>query len=104
MKALILVGGYWTRLRPLTLSKPKPLKEFANKPIFLHQIEALVACGVQHVVLAVSHQAALLQLSWHWVGSLSLSSTVMSSVTFLQVCNTNKSIEVAKPYSRVTKV
>ena len=61
MKALILVGGYGTRLRPLTLSKPKPLVEFANKPILLHQIEALVACGVQHVVLAVSHQAHLLQ-------------------------------------------
>lgn len=41
MKALILVGGYGTRLRPLTLSKPKPLVEFANKPMLLHQVEAL---------------------------------------------------------------
>lgn len=42
MKALILVGGYGTRLRPLTLSVPKPLVEFCNKPILLHQVEALV--------------------------------------------------------------
>ena len=46
MKALILVGGFGTRLRPLTLSRPKPLVEFGNKPILLHQIEALaeVSC------------------------------------------------------------
>lgn len=42
MKALILVGGYGTRLRPLTLSCPKPLVEFCNKPMLLHQLEALV--------------------------------------------------------------
>ena len=41
MKSLILVGGYGTRLRPLTLTKPKPLVEFCNKPMVLHQIEAL---------------------------------------------------------------
>lgn len=56
MKALLLVGGYGTRLRPLTLSYPKPLVEFCNKPIILHQIEALVKVGVKHVILAVSYQ------------------------------------------------
>lgn len=49
MRALILVGGYGTRLRPLTLSRPKPLVEFANKPILLHQMEALVEAGVTKV-------------------------------------------------------
>lgn len=57
MRALILVGGYGTRLRPLTLSRPKPLVEFANKPILLHQIEALIDAGVKQVVLAVSYRA-----------------------------------------------
>ena len=61
MKALILVGGYGTRLRPLTLSRPKPLVEFANKPMLLHQIEALVEAGVNHVVLAVSYHAEALE-------------------------------------------
>lgn len=57
MKALILVGGYGTRLRPLTLSRPKPLVEFANKPMLTHQIEALVEAGVREVILAVSYRA-----------------------------------------------
>ncbi|VDN55895.1 unnamed protein product [Dracunculus medinensis] len=61
MKALILVGGYGTRLRPLTLTQPKPLVEFANKPMMLHQMEALVAAGVDTVILAVSYRAEQLE-------------------------------------------
>lgn len=61
MKALILVGGYGTRLRPLTLTQPKPLVEFANKPMMLHQIEALATAGVTTVVLAVSYRAEQLE-------------------------------------------
>lgn len=56
MKALILVGGFGTRLRPLTLSRPKPLVDFCNKPILCHQIEALANAGVNEVILAVNYQ------------------------------------------------
>jgi len=61
MKAVILVGGFGTRLRPLTLTKPKPLVEFANKPMVLHQIEALKKAGVDHVILAVSYLSEMLE-------------------------------------------
>jgi len=60
MKALILVGGFGTRLRPLTLSVPKPIVEFGNKPSIIHQIEALVKIGVTEVVLAVNYQPELM--------------------------------------------
>ena len=53
MKALILVGGFGTRLRPLTFSCPKSIVEFANKPIVTHQIKALVNVGVKEIILAV---------------------------------------------------
>lgn len=56
MKALILVGGYGTRLRPFTFTLPKPLVPFTNKPIVMHQIEALVKAGVKEVILAVNYQ------------------------------------------------
>ena len=56
MKALILSGGYGTRLRPQTLSKPKPLIEFGDKSIIEHQIEALIKVGVSDIIIAISHQ------------------------------------------------
>ena len=61
LKGLILVGGFGTRLRPLTFSKPKPLIEFVNKPILLHQIEALKEVGVDEVILAVNYQSEKMQ-------------------------------------------
>lgn len=61
MWALILVGGFGTRLRPLTLSRPKPLVEFCNKALLLHQLEALRQAGVSHVVLAVSYMSEALE-------------------------------------------
>ncbi|MES1910950.1 MAG: hypothetical protein MHM6MM_003467 [Cercozoa sp. M6MM] len=57
LKALILVGGFGTRLRPLTFSVPKPMVPLANMPIVEHQVKALVAIGVKHVVLAVGYQS-----------------------------------------------
>jgi len=40
----------------LTISVPKPLVDFANKPILEHQIEALSKVGVQEVILAINYQ------------------------------------------------
>ncbi|KAI4749029.1 mannose-1-phosphate guanyltransferase [Aureobasidium sp. EXF-12298] len=60
MKALILVGGFGTRLRPLTLTLPKPLVEFANKPMIEHQVAALAAAGVTNIVLAVNYRPEIM--------------------------------------------
>merc|ERR1712226_1480139 len=49
------------RLRPLTLTIPKPLVPFANKPMLMHQIEALAKIGVKTVILAVSYMSDLLE-------------------------------------------
>ncbi len=47
MKALILLGGLGTRLRPFTLEKPKPLLPVLNKPFFSYQIAQLKKHGVR---------------------------------------------------------
>jgi mannose-1-phosphate guanylyltransferase len=56
MRALILVGGFGTRLRPLTLTMPKPLVPFCNKPMIIHQVEALKEAGVTDIILAVAYR------------------------------------------------
>uniref|UniRef100_A0A061S4D2 mannose-1-phosphate guanylyltransferase n=1 Tax=Tetraselmis sp. GSL018 TaxID=582737 RepID=A0A061S4D2_9CHLO len=61
MKAVILVGGFGTRLRPLTLTVPKPLVDFANKPMIVHQIEALRDAGVDKVVLAINYRPTVMK-------------------------------------------
>ena len=47
--AVILVGGKGTRLRPLTVSTPKPMLPTAGAP-FLKHLLANAACGVGNLV------------------------------------------------------
>lgn len=56
IKAVILVGGYGTRLRPFTFTTPKPLIPFANEPILKHQIRALSNSGVKEIILAMNYK------------------------------------------------
>ena len=53
MHAVVLVGGFGTRLRPLTLSTPKPLLPIANVRQLEHLIAQLGRAGVTEVVLAL---------------------------------------------------
>ncbi|EDO06623.1 putative mannose-1-phosphate guanyltransferase [Babesia bovis T2Bo] len=56
MKCVILAGGHGTRLRPLTLTVPKPMIPFCNRPIVEYQIKASKEAGVDHIILAISHE------------------------------------------------
>ena len=53
MHAVVLVGGFGTRLRPLTLTTPKPLLPIANVRQLEHLIAQLGRAGVTKVVLAL---------------------------------------------------
>jgi mannose-1-phosphate guanylyltransferase len=56
-EAIILVGGMGTRLRPLTVTTPKPMLPLAGAPCIEHQLAVLRAAGIEHVVLATSYRA-----------------------------------------------
>ena len=47
--ALILCAGYGKRLRPITLSKPKPLINIKDKSLLLRAIELVNAIGIKKV-------------------------------------------------------
>ncbi len=55
--AVVLVGGKGTRLRPLTLSAPKPMLPTAGVPFLEHQLSRIRAAGIEHVVLGTSYKA-----------------------------------------------
>jgi NDP-sugar pyrophosphorylase family protein len=57
MKAVVLVGGEGTRLRPVTLTTPKPLLPIANQPFIERQLEWLAGHGVDEVVLSLGFLA-----------------------------------------------
>lgn len=59
--AVILVGGKGTRLRPLTLSAPKPMLPTAGVPFLTHLLARIASAGLTHVVLGTSYKAEVFE-------------------------------------------
>ncbi len=53
MRAVVLVGGFGTRLRPLTLTTPKPMLPVGHVPIIERLVDNLASGGVTDVTLAL---------------------------------------------------
>ena len=60
-EAVIVAGGFGTRMLPLTERRPKHLLEVGGVPFLEHQLTKLADAGVEHVVLATSYHAALFE-------------------------------------------
>lgn len=52
---ILLVGGFGTRLKPLTSESPKPMLPVAGLPVTEHQILAAKKAGIHTLVLATSY-------------------------------------------------
>ncbi len=63
MEALILAGGFGTRLRPLTCTRPKLMFPIANRPLLDWTLESLARRNVRKVILAVNYMADAIERS-----------------------------------------
>lgn len=54
-KAMVLAAGYGQRMRPLTLTRPKPLVEVAGKSLIDYGFDRLRAAGVEEAVVNVHY-------------------------------------------------
>jgi NDP-sugar pyrophosphorylase family protein len=60
LKAVILAGGFATRLRPLSCSRPKMLFPVANQAIIDYTLRSMAQGGVDTVILSVCYMADIL--------------------------------------------
>lgn len=57
VSALLMAGGKGERLRPLTLTTPKPLLDIDGKAIIDYNVEALARAGIRHIYVATNYMA-----------------------------------------------
>jgi mannose-1-phosphate guanylyltransferase/phosphomannomutase len=56
MKAVIMAGGFGTRIQPLTIDLPKPMIPLVNRPIMLHIVDLLKKHGITELIFLLYHQ------------------------------------------------
>jgi len=61
MKAFILAAGLGTRLRPLTLKKPKPLIEVNGRPVIDYVLEWLAHQGIKEVIINLHYMPNMIK-------------------------------------------
>ncbi|RME79635.1 MAG: nucleotidyl transferase [Chloroflexi bacterium] len=61
MKAVVMAGGVGSRLRPLTIERPKPMVPLVNKPVMAHILDLLKRHNITEVVVTLQYLATLIQ-------------------------------------------
>ena len=61
MKAVVMAGGAGSRLRPLTMARPKPMVPMVNKPVMAHILDLLKRHGLTDVAITLQYMADVIQ-------------------------------------------
>ncbi|AMV73524.1 mannose-1-phosphate guanyltransferase [Desulfuromonas carbonis] len=61
MKAVLMAGGFGTRIQPLTINLPKPMIPLINRPIMAHIVDLLKGHGINDLILLLYHQPEIIK-------------------------------------------
>jgi len=61
MKGVILTAGEGTRMRPLTLTRPKTMVPVGGKPILQYNVEALKEAGISEIIMVVGYHQEIIK-------------------------------------------
>ena len=56
MKAIVLAGGYGSRVMPMTHYVPKPMLPVAGRPVIDYAVSRLVAAGITDITFALGYK------------------------------------------------
>jgi D-glycero-alpha-D-manno-heptose 1-phosphate guanylyltransferase len=56
MKAIILAGGFGTRLKEISKDTPKPMMDINGRPFLEYLFDYLISSGIAEVILSLHHQ------------------------------------------------
>lgn len=84
MLGIIMAGGQGSRLRPLTLTRPKPMVEVLGRPVIDFVKEAMVDAGIDEIIVTTGYRGEQLEShvnSWNNASSGSLLASVNQEAT-----------------------
>ncbi len=61
MKAVVMAGGFGTRIQPLTHSRPKPMLPIMNKPMMEHTMMMLKDLGIKEFIVLLYFKPEIIQ-------------------------------------------
>src|SRR2546428_8236109 len=72
MQAVVMAGGEGSRLRPLTINRPKPMVSIVNKPCLGHIFDLLQRHGITDAFVTLQYLASQIQDSFGDGGSVGM--------------------------------
>ncbi len=95
MKALVLAAGEGTRLKPITLTRPKHLIRVGGKPLLEHCLNSLKTAGIEEVLIVIHYMGDAVRT---YFGDGKNFGLKISYVEQKKLLGTGNAVSIAEPY------